>query len=212
MRNVIIITSSILVVIAVIIALFKSPLVNRTWRTAEYVPLINGDSITINEWHSDPVYHDVLPHVFGFSTGYDVDDRYSWEYNGKKVEFDTKFIPIVYGIDSSGQYVVVFDRESDFSKTSYRIYRLSGETWLEIKRDEFPRNFAAQNSWMNQQDANILKAMDVNDMWFRRSLTGKLWIYLKTGLQFYESEKNESDIKLFKDYISENSITPVKSR
>jgi hypothetical protein len=179
----------------------STSILNKRWKGKSEIVTSDGTMIEVREKHSDPRYIVILPHSYGFELGRDKRDQYMWEKNGVQYERETFFIPIVIEEADGHPYVVEFDRETDFSKISFRLYRNENGGWAEIPFTEFPKKIAVQNKWLINDTKELLEKMNPEEYWFRKSLTGQLWIYLETGKQCYQTDSgDEAPAEFFRQF------------
>jgi len=135
---------------------------------------------------------------------------YEWKTrNGTTLRRKTPFIIIIARELDNVPYIVEWDRETNFSKIVFRFYKYKDGKWEEIDYIQFPKSLAIQNAWLDDNDIEILKKMDHQNYWFRKSLTGRLWVMLETGKQYYETEYDTYPSSFFAEF-KEKYITKKK--
>ena len=182
---------------------------------SEVVRLWDGRTLAIEQFSSQRVYHGT--HLLCGGGGWGGD--HPWEgvtfaADGKTYHWEGAYVPIAVQLDPTGAYIVVFDRETDFSHLRFRLYRASSPTqWEEINPPQFPKHLAIQNTWLRenngigmggkvQNEYEIVALMDPGDYWFRESLTGRLWSYLAEANFDYNAIPSEDFVRRFKkDWI-----------
>ena len=161
----------------------------------EVVRLWNEQPLEVRQSYSQRVYHG-NPHAFGWGGG-DPRSEVTFNVDGTTYRWEGGYIPIAIQKDSSGIYIVVFDRETP-NHTGFRLYRAKGPSvWDEIPPSDFPKHLAIQNTWL-REDNEIVAKMDPGDNWFRRSLTARLWSYLIDPAFKYEVVPDEKFARQFK--------------
>lgn len=152
----------------------------RDW--TEKIPLARGGYLETHFAFSDKVYHG-HPHLIGWG-GDDPKYKLTFHYPSKKeIIWKGVFVPIILDAQDNYAYLVVFDRETDYTKIRFRFYRYK-ESWNEISYKEFPKSLAKQNTWLKKDEFVDSSASDFNS-----SLTAHLWLQLEQDKEFYESEK-----------------------
>jgi len=164
---------------------------------AETVRFSNGTDILVRQHASQRIYHG-HPHVFGWGGGHPT-QKMQFEFNRTLITWQGPYIPIALNAEGTQVYLAVFDRETDFSRISYRLYQYGGGTWLEIQPSKFPRRLAIQNLWLKEGDGVIARALNTADAVFRSSLTAKLWLKLDKDVDYYNAP-HEVDKVFLDDY------------
>lgn len=115
---------------------------------------------------------------------------FTFEYNSNRYSYETPHTPFIITAEADRAYVVDFDRETNFSKTTFRYFASEkGGKFHEIDRTQFPKHLAVQNWWwVNKGDKERAAARDPKDYWFRNSLTAKVWLHIEQGIPYYQNE------------------------
>ena len=131
-------------------------------------------------------------------------------------------VPICLRSDNKVLYLVVFDRDSDFSYIRFRYYRQDHSVLAEITPKEFPKEIAVQNLWLKKENGfhndgkpineiEIAKNLDPEDSDFQQSLTAKMWMQLETGKEFYETEHDPVPAEFLKEFLKNNKVKKLQS-
>lgn len=108
-------------------------------------------------------------------------------YRDHTIEWEGVAIPVVLREKDDRLYMIGYDRETGRkkghpTKESVRYYRQDANQFVEIGRDDFPKEIATQNLWL--KDPNKFEAvlkLDTADGWFQRSINAAIWADLLTG-------------------------------
>jgi len=165
------------------------------------VKLIDGRSISVAHTLKRKPYYG--GHVFGFG-GEMISHEIQFAIDGDEYSWRDLYMPLVLQKNADGVFLIVFDRETDFSKCRYRFYSLqSPEQWREIKSEKFPKELAIQNMSLRHQNGfrgdgsgpidefDIVAKLDPTDYCFRRSHTAKLWLRLEVGRAYWAASSSE---------------------
>jgi hypothetical protein len=190
-------------IITVWLLIFYTPIPNKRYQTVERVKFIDGSYVELFGKHSKAGW---TGGYFGFHYGVNQQSIFEWERKGKKYIFKNAFIPIVLAEKGETLYVVVFDRESNIPNSVFRFYMCIDSRWQEISYTEFPKNLAIQNAWILEYDRPF--KIDPNSEWIKESLTGKLWVLLESGEQYYKGNDrpNEFYVDFYKRYGFNDSM------
>lgn len=130
-------------------------------------------------------------------------------------------VPICLRSHNNLLYLVVFDRDSDLSKTRFRYYRQDHSVLAEIAAKDFPREIAVQNLWLSKENGfrdgkpinqvEIAKNLDPEDIDFPRSLTAKMWMHLETGKEYYETQNDSASVDFLKRYLRKHDVVRLKT-
>jgi hypothetical protein len=126
--------------------------------------------------------------------------------DGEILKRRTPYIPIIIKEIEKISYTVEWDCETDFSKSIFRFYEYKNGKWEEINYTKFPKSLSVQNVCTDLKDKEIALKMDPEDYWFRQSKTGRLWILLETGKQYYETRDDDSYLPSFFSEFKEKYI------
>jgi hypothetical protein len=175
---------------------------------SEEIKLWDGRKLPIQRHNSDRVYHG--GHGFGWGGG-DPWEDVQFTIVGKEYRWEGPYIPIAIQPDKDNTvYLVVFDRESDFSHPGFRLYRATSQSkWEEIPPAQFPKHLAIQNTWLRKNNGigmdgkvlneyQVVSEMDPGFIWFRESLTAKLWSCLDDPNFSYNNSPSEKFVRQFK--------------
>jgi len=199
-----------LVIIILFIFGIKTPLFNDRWRREVQIVFHDGNPVFVDEYHSDPLELFGC-HLFVIVLGKDQKDTYKWLKDSKFYVRETYFIPIIINEYDGITYIVELDLETDYSKKCFRFYIYKGEEWEEINCTEFPKILAVQNVITNKESRDIVLKMDPEDYWFRQSSTGRIWVLLETGKQYYQTQDDDSYTSYFFAEFKEKYITKKAS-
>jgi hypothetical protein len=140
---------------------------------------------------------------------------FRFEQNSNAYSFETPHTPFIITADADHAYVVCFDRETSFEKTTFRYFRSgASERFTEIDRREFPKHLAIQNWWWGKgregdEERARAEAMDPKDVWFCRSLTARVWLHIEQGIHYYENiEPSEQFVALYKQTHIDGQAMP----
>lgn len=129
--------------------------------------------------------------------------------DGREVRWIGVGVPISLRLWEDRLYLIVFDRETDFSRIRFRYYREEHGVLAEIRPKDFPPQVATQNLWLRREngfrdgkpvdEVEIAKALDPSDVGFQRSLTARIWRQLEAGREYHEEpgQFGEEELRAF---------------
>jgi hypothetical protein len=133
-------------------------------------------------------------------------------WKGEDVSWVGFGVPIVIRANADLLYLVVFDRETDFSKIRFSYFKQHFSTLEEIRPSEFPKSLAIQNLWLRKENGfgadgkpvneiEIAKNLDPENLYFPSSLTAKMWMQLEAGKEYYEIQNESIPKDFLKQYL-----------
>jgi len=135
------------------------------------------------------------------------------EWKGKMVEWNGKEIPITLREFGGELYMIGFNREKQHRhRFVYFSLNQKGTGFTKIKPQEFPRQVATQNMWIDSDWRLIwvgnkrvdrlkeLRELDINSPYFDHSLTAYIWYEIENGVPLYKIPRTV-DHKFLKKYV-----------
>lgn len=132
-------------------------------------------------------------------------------------------IPITLRERDGRLYLIGFDRVTDLRRPCFRYHVQDGASFREIKPGEFPREIATQNMWLDgpgrffmgatngpYDHVALARDLDVENTYFRITLTAHIWCHLMTGRQYHENLAKSASVEkgLLQEYVRSNA--PIK--
>ncbi|MCD8415944.1 hypothetical protein LNI89_11630 [Tenacibaculum dicentrarchi] len=146
-------------------------------------------------------------HAFGWGGGDDT-GYVKFKYKGIDYADDAPYTPIVIRYYNQEFYIVYWDRETDFNQITYKFFKSTKKGYfIAIERNKFPKQLAIQNRWFRNKLINkeILNDLEVERM--GRSLTGKMWYFIETGINY-----SDSPFSISKDFIKDYKEKYITNR
>jgi hypothetical protein len=137
-------------------------------------------------------------------------------YSGKIIQWEGVEIPVVLREDGQCLYMVGYDRETgrrsgQLSAKRFTYYRQEGESLVKIHPDEFPKQIATKNMWVQDVELQEQLELDTGSIGFRLSCTAYIWEELMTG----KTSSNSVDESILAEYIRRHSpvsLTVIKQK
>ncbi len=113
-------------------------------------------------------------------------------------------------------YLIVFDRDSVTANSArFRFYHQDHGVLAEIAANDFPREIATQNLWLETDtggerdgkainEVEIAKALDPASIDFRDSLTAKIWRQCETGEEY--ADKHDVEQSFLETYLKKYTV------
>ena len=141
-------------------------------------------------------------------------------YRGEVIHWEGVDIPVVLREHEQRLYMIGYDRETGRRSAEKQgkdwherhcYYRQDDERLIEISPDEFPKEIAIQNMWL--QDVELQEVLELNtaSIGFRLSSTAYIWEELMTG----KTSRDSVDKHLLDEYIrlyKPVNLTMIKRR
>jgi hypothetical protein len=157
--------------------------------------------------------------------------RFAWgervvTWDGKGHDLGELELPICLRQHEDDLYMVTFDRE-DLSAIKLRYYCLKSgvRSFKEIQVSDFPRSIATQNMWLQPHSRiltglngridmwELIRKLDVDSIYFAKTLTGQMWVSLETGKNISEAQQldSESIVVICRGYKGKHNPVPLPS-
>lgn len=134
-------------------------------------------------------------------------DYLSIPWNGQDIFWVGVGAPISIRSYEDKVYMIVFDRESDFSKVRFRYYRQDHNVLSEISPKDYPKAIATRNLWLTDvKKIEALRNLNPDDITFQRSLTAKIWHQLEKGTEYYQVSNERIAPQFLNEYITKNKV------
>lgn len=136
-------------------------------------------------------------------------------HKGRFVDWEGVEIPIVLREKDEVLYLVGYDRETsrranDDSPPAIRYFREAGDQLVEMSREEFPKELATQNMWLNDpKELEAVLKMDTSSVDFRHSTNAQVWRHLMTG-QMSSGSVEQSLLDEFIEQYQPVKLTQIK--
>lgn len=139
----------------------------------------------------------------------ELESEFSFDWNGKRVEWRGKEIPVTLREHEGMLYMIGFNRE-DQNQCRLIFFKLNKkETGFEtIKPNSFPPQIATQNMWLSLRlryvkiydsiakkeyivdEWQMLRTLDINSIAFDRSFTAAMWYQIENGTEYEQIRYN----------------------
>ena len=148
-----------------------------------------------------------------------LDSAFTFDWNGKNVEWKGKEFPVTLREHEGSLYMVGFNRQ-DIHKCRFVFSRLrkDGSKFEVIGSTEFPRQIATQNMSINLLHAGrlvrvgddlvdtwkVLQTLDIQSRYFRISsnLTAAMWYQIETGTEYWKISNSDLTQQFLQDYVA----------
>lgn len=145
-------------------------------------------------------------HIFGWGGGDDT-GYIKFNYNGITYYDNAPHTSIVIKLYKDNFYIVYYDRETDFSKITFKFFKSQTDgKFLEIKATEFPKHLAIQNRWFSSHESSNNKKenlIGLNPKKMRGTMTVDIW-YMIEGKQSILTDNTRIPIEFIEKYKEEN--------
>lgn len=141
-------------------------------------------------------------------------------WKDRKIQWVGAGVPISLRVWKGNLHMIVFDRDTDFSKIRFRYYREKHDVLTEIDARDYPPEIATQNLWLKADNGTRMdgtasneydttRELNPKDVYFRRSLTAKIWAQIETGKEFYELDV-DIDESVLQDFLKKHAVERLK--
>lgn len=143
-----------------------------------------------------------------------------FEWNGKRVRWKGKEIPVSLREHDETLFMIGFNRE-DLRAARFVFLKLnkSGNSFTEIEPKDFPKQIATQNMWIGERYAwvgpksikvdrlHLLRTLDVESLGFTGELTSKIWYHLEKNIDY--NKIGYIDVSFVKEYNEKYQPIPL---
>ncbi len=150
-----------------------------------------------------------------------LESEFAFDWNGKRVAWKGKDVPITFREHEGNLYMVGFNRE-DMHRCRFTFFKLNEKKmgFEMIKPNTFPRQIATQNMWLNARSRytkiydsiakkefrvdewQMLRTLDLQSPAFGSSFTAKMWYQLETGTEYYKISNSDLTQQFLEDYAA----------
>lgn len=144
----------------------------------------------------------------------------AFEWDGKRVGWRGKEIPITLREQDGTLYMIGFSRENARkNRFVFFILNAKGTGFAKVSPRDFPKQIATQNMWLGGprfvfvgsdriDTVEVLRRLDIRSRYFGVSMTAHVWYQLAKNVERY-AMPYDVDYAFLQDYVSRHNPIPL---